>query len=255
VEARLTEAFAEQNGIAHSACINGTERVGIWAPTVGEENGRRLGLEFVNLLREPQESFGQSIGHSFIKRNADAAWEAQPKAFNDEGAPTPEGPIFLTNFSFRLESPNRVITTIEGFRRFPFPLPDVDFTVTITDSLIIKEGQIHCDTSTHVDVDSNVIDFVLDLFLGGPLGIVRVLFRIGADIWDSSLAPNDERGGVGYSTLALFPKQIDLGDGFALVTTYSRNEVFPGFILAGGTLALASFAPEVFVSADLSAKR
>lgn len=255
VEARLTQAFAEQNGVAHAACIDGTERVGIWAPSVGEEKGRRLGLEFVNLLREPQESFGQSIGHSFIKRNADAGWEAQPKAYNDDGVPTPEGPVFLTNFSFRMESPNRVITTIEGFRRFPFPLPDLDFTVTITDILVIRDGQIHCDTSTHVDVESNLLDFLVDLFLGGPLGVVRVLFRIGADIWDSSLAPEDDRGGVGKSLLALFPQRIDLGNGFALATSYSRIEVFSGFILAGGSLVLASFAPELLVSADLSIKR
>lgn len=237
LEEALTDAFAADDGIAHADCIDDSERVGIWVPAVGSESGRRAGLEFVNLLREPGETFGQSIGLALIRRNARAAWEAQPKAFNDDGDPSPDGPIFLTSFSFRLESPDRVVTTTGGFRRSGSILPDVDFTATTTDTLGIEQGEIHCDTTTDVDADFSVLGFLLELFLGGPLGAVRALFRIGADIWDSSLGPDDQQGGVGCSALALFPRQIALDDGTSIVTSYSRVGVFPTFILAGGTLS------------------
>lgn len=259
IEQRLTEAFTSQNGIAHATCINGTERIGIWAPSVGEENTRRLGLESFNLLREPGETFGQSISLSYIQRNARAAWEARPKAFNGDGEPTPEGPVFLTNFSFRLESPNRVVTTTEGFRRLDI-FPDIDFTATTTDTLRIvtgeeEAGHIHCDTSTHVDADFQVLGFLRNLFLGGPLGSVQALFQIGADIFDGSLGPENKQGGVGCSLLALFLERIELEEGRLLVFNYSRIEVFSGSILAGGTVSLALRGPRLLVTANLSARR
>lgn len=257
IEQKLTEAFASQNGIAHATCINGTERIGIWVPSVGEENARRLGLEFVNLLREPGELFGLSIAHSFIQRTVRAEWEARPKAFNDDGEPAPEGPVFLTNFSFRLESPNQVVTITEGFRRVDI-LGDVDFTAVTTDTLRIgieeeEADRIRCDTSTHIDADFQGLDFLLNLFLGGPLGLVRALFHIGADIFDGSLGPENDRGGVGCSLLALFPKRIQVDEEREFVFNYSRIEMFSSFILAGGTVSLALRAPVVRLSHNLPA--
>src|SRR4029453_7317848 len=57
VEAAVTEAFADEDGVAHSACVDGRESLGIWIPAVGDEAGRRLALEVVP-PRQSGEEFG-----------------------------------------------------------------------------------------------------------------------------------------------------------------------------------------------------
>ncbi len=239
-EQALREAFSEMNGEAHSTCIDGTERVGIWLPSVGEAGGRLAGLEFVNPPRRAGESFSQSISAPLIRRTARAEWDARPKAYNSDGDPDPTGPVFLTGFSFRMQPPDRVVTTTDGFRRISGPLPDVEFTASTIDTLDAEGGAPHCDSTTEVDADFDELSFLLELFLGGPLGVVRSLFRMGADIWDSTIDPG-QQGGVGCGALALFPARINLDAGISAELDYRRVEVTrAGAMLAGGTIEVSS---------------
>jgi hypothetical protein len=239
LEQALTDAFADEDGIAHSACLAGDESIGVWAPSRGEETARRASLDLLPPIKSG-ESFGQVVERDLIKRKVRESWDAQPKAFNDDGEADSEGPNFLTSLSYRMEAPNRVITTTEGFRRTPDPFPNIEFTATTTDTLDTEAGVLHCDTTTDVDADLDVAQLLLELFTAGPLGVVRGLFRIASDIWDSSLGPDVQQGGVGCSVLALFPTRISLGGGFFAQITYTRVETAPGgFILAGGTQSVS----------------
>jgi hypothetical protein len=240
LERALTDAFAEENAIAHSRCIGDNESVGIWVPRIGEEEGRVASLDLLP-PRRSGESFGQVVEKNLIKRKVREDWDARPKAYNDEGEPDTDGPVFLTNLSYRMEDPDRVITTTDGFRKAPGLLPDIDFTVTTVDILGTEAGALHCDTTTDVDVDLDVFELLVELFIGGPLGAVRGLFRIASDIWDGSLKPEVDHGGVGCSILALFPSRIDLGDGVGAEASFSRVEAARGgFILAGGSLNIST---------------
>jgi hypothetical protein len=240
VEAAVTEAFADEDGVAHSACVDGRESLGIWIPAVGDEAGRRLALEVVP-PRQSGEEFGLVVGRELIKRQVRRDWEARPKAVDDEGEPDTTGPVFLTNLAYRMEEPHRVVTTVEGFRRTSVLGGDVnlDFTVTITDDLDVEGGQPHCDTTIDVDTDLDILGVLTELFLGGPLGAVRSLVRVGAKIWEDSLAPDQPNGGVGCSSLALLPTRISLDDETSIALSYSRIEAAAGqFILAGGSLSI-----------------
>jgi len=239
VEEAITEAFADEDGVAHAACVDGHESLGVWIPAVGEEAGRRLSLELVP-PRGSSEEFGLVVERELIKRQVRRDWDARPKAVDDEGEPDTAGPIFLTNLTYRMEEPHRVVTTVEGFRRTSVVVGEVnlDFTVTITDDLDVEHGQPHCDTTIDVDADLDILGVVTELFLGGPLGVVRSLVRVGAKIWEDSLAPDHQDGGVGCSALALLPTRIALDDETAVVLSYSRVETAAGqFIVAGGSLS------------------
>lgn len=236
LEEALREAFADMDGEAHSDCIGGTERVGLWLPSRGGEEGRRAGLEFVNPPVRAGETFGQSLSAPLIRRTARADWDARPKGYDGDGNPADSGPVFLTGFSFQMEPPDRVVTTAEGFRRISAPLlPDVDFKAITTDILDTENDRPHCTSTTEVDAVFDELSFLLELFLG-PLGVVRNLFRIAADIWDSSLDPGAQ-GGVGCGALALLPTHITVDEENDVTLKYSRIEVTrAGDMLAGGTV-------------------
>src|SRR4030095_6106559 len=116
VEAAVPEALADEDGVAHSACVDGRESLGIWIPAVGDEAGRRLALEVVP-PRQSGEEFGLVVGRELIKRQVRRDWEARPKAVDDEGEPDTTGPVFLPNPAYRVEKPHRVVTTVEGVGR------------------------------------------------------------------------------------------------------------------------------------------
>jgi hypothetical protein len=73
VEKAVTEAFADEDGVAQSPCVDGLESLGVWIPPVGEEAGRRLALELLP-PRESNESFGIVVGRELIKRQVRRDW-------------------------------------------------------------------------------------------------------------------------------------------------------------------------------------
>lgn len=258
-EERLTDYFASERGLVRSYCVDGTEKIGIWIPPFvaalehaqDRETSLRAGLEDVDLQRQPGESFGLAILRSgYIGDAVHAAWAAQPKILNNKGEPDPDGSVVLRHLSYQREGDNRVVTEIKGFKRMPSMIPDLDFTVNITDTVQVGTGEdagrLVCDSSTDFDVDTDggTIDFLnhlaVNLFLG-PLGIAHTLFPFAADIFDDPLAPAVERSGVGCSMMALFPSRLDLDDDGeqALVFSYSRLQVGQGnSIRAGGSVSV-----------------
>jgi hypothetical protein len=241
LEEELTDLFADVNGIAHADCRDGTERIGVWAPAIGSEAGRREGLEFVNLAGRGNGAFGISLNRDFINRRIRAANEAMVRAFDMDGNPNEEGPIFLSNgASGHFVSPSTIVTTVEGFRRLG-PL-DVGFVVTIADTFRIagagggeRPGTVTVDTSVDFESDFLELEVIVGFALSRVLGALLAAFRFGLDaVVDGEIGASPLAGlGIGRALLPLFLADLTLRSG-GLEFTYDRVEVFPGFILAGG---------------------
>jgi hypothetical protein len=224
-------------------CINGTQRIGVWLrPAVNEQDNqaRNRGLERLNIIGAG-ERLAFFLNSALIRRQALDAWNTAPKRRNGDGAPDPSGPVHLTGFSVRFESPNRVVTRIDGFDERPWP--DVDFRLTITDTLSLSGGQVRCDSQQDLDVDTSWLNFLTGMFLVllPPLGIVFLVERI---IVGSEDAPNRDAG-AGCSAAASIPREILILAGLKLVISYSRLEVSSGGIFAGGNFDVIPRSPEV----------
>ena len=134
VEEAVTEAFADQDGVAHSACVDGLESLGVWIPAVG---ARRPADDWPWSSCHPESrtrASGLSLGESSSSARCAATGRPGPR-LDDQGEPNTAGPIFLTNLTYRMEEPSRVVTTVEGFRRSGGLLGDIEFTATVTDDL------------------------------------------------------------------------------------------------------------------------
>ena len=103
----------------------------------------------------PGETLTFFINSALIRRQALDGWNAAPKRLNGSGAPDPDGPIHLTGFSVSFESPNRVVTRVDGFDERPWP--DVDFRLTTTDTLSLSGGQVQCTSEPDLDVDTRAV--------------------------------------------------------------------------------------------------
>ncbi|MEU9777266.1 hypothetical protein [Streptomyces sp. NPDC047968] len=234
VEAAVTDAFEKENGISQAGCFGEEERIGIWLPVRGESGGRELGLEAVSPPRKPGEVFGVTVSAGLIRGKVRSEWSGRPKAYSDKGEPNESGPIFLTGLTFRMEEPNVVVTEIEGFRR---GFVDTDFTVKTTDFVEIDSGKPSCVSSTDIDVDFDILSFLLELGTAGLYGIARGLFRIGAQ-WKVAASETGDVGGVGCALLDLLCIELELPNGGTFGLAYQRIEVTSaGHVLAGGRVS------------------
>src|SRR6266567_3028737 len=236
----------DPNADVLSACVNGTQRIGIWLrPFVSDQDNqaRDRGLQRLNIIGA-SETLAFFINSALIRRQALDAWNAAPKRLNGDGNPDSNGPIHLTGFSLSFESPNRVVTRIDGFDERPWP--DVDFHLTITDTLSLSGGQVHCNSQRDLDVDTSWLNFLTGLFLIvlPPLGVVFLVERI---IVGSVDAP-DLNAGPGCSAAAQIPHEILIPGGQKVVASYSRLEVSEGGIFAGGTFMVIPRSPEVTIT-------
>jgi hypothetical protein len=105
----IRQALASNNADVRTACINGTQRIGVWLrPFVNDQDNqaRNRGLERLNIIGAG-ETLTFFINSALIRRQALDGWNAAPKRLNGSGAPDPDGPIHLTGFSVSFESPNR----------------------------------------------------------------------------------------------------------------------------------------------------
>jgi len=234
------------NADVRTACINGTQRIGIWLrPFVNAEDNRARdrGMAQLNLLG-PGETLTFFINASLIRRQAFDGWNAAPKRLNGDGRPNPDGPVHLTSFSLIFESPDKVITKIGGFDERPWP--DVSFTLTITDTLSAVNSDLHCDSVRDLDVDTSWINFLTGVFLLllPPLGIVFLVERL---IIASRDAP-DVDAGAGCGALGLIPKEILIPGGQKVVAFYNRADVSNAGIFAGGSVEIMPRSPEVTIS-------
>jgi hypothetical protein len=229
-----------------TACINNSQRVGVWLRPVvnGEDNqARDRGLERLNIIGSG-EILAFFINSAFIRRQAFDSWNAAPKRRNGDGDPDEDGPVHLTSFSVSFEGPNKVVTRIEGFDERPWP--DVDFVLTTTDTLSVASGQVRCDSERDLDVDTSWLNFLTGLFLLvlPPLGIVFLVQRI---IVGSRDAP-DLDAGAGGAVPAMIPQEILIPAGKKVVASYTRLDVFPGAIVAGGFFDVVDRTPEVTIT-------
>lgn len=236
----------DPNADVRTACVNGTQRVGIWLrPFVSNQDNqaRDRGLQRLNIIGT-DETLAFFINSALIRRQALDGWNSAPKRLNGDGNPDSNGPIHLTGFSLNFESPNRVVTRIDGFDERPWP--DVDFHLTITDTLSLSGGQVHCNSLRDLNVDTSWLNFLTGLFLIvlPPLGIVFLVERI---IVGSADAPN-LNAGAGCSAAAQIPREILIPGGQKVVSSYSRLEVSEGGIFAGGTFAVIPRSPEVTIT-------
>jgi hypothetical protein len=234
------------NADVRTACVNNSQRIGIWLrPFVNDQDNqaRNRGLERVNIIGTG-ETLAFFINSALIRRQAFDSWNAAPKRLNGDGDPDPNGPVHLTGFSVNFEGPNRVVTRVEGFDERPWP--DVDFLLTTTDTLSPSGGQARCDSQRDLDVDTSWLNFLTGLFLIAlpPLGIVFLVQRI---IIASRDAP-DVNAGAGCGVPAMIPQEILIPDGLKVVASYTRLEVFPGAIVAGGSFNVIPRSPEVTIT-------
>src|SRR6516162_6687620 len=207
-------------------CQNQSERIGLWfRPVVNPDDNaaRDRGLQRLSLL-QVGEAVVFFINSSLIYRTAFDAWNQQPRRLNGDGNPDPNGPIHLTSFSLSFESPNRVVTRIGGFDERPWP--DVDFTVSITDTLALSAGGVRCDSVTTLDADTSWLNFLTGLFLivFPPLGAVFLVERI---IVGSADAPQLGEG-PGCNAAALIFREVMIPRGLKVVFSYQRLNVGSG---------------------------
>ena len=234
------------NADVRTACINGTQRIGVWLrPSVSETDNqaRNRGLERLTILNAG-ESLTFFISATLIRRQALEGWNAAPKRLNHDGQADPNGPIHLTGFALDFEFPNRVVTRVDGFDESPWP--DVSFRLTTTDTLSLSGDAVQCASKADLDVDTSWLNFLTGLFLLvlPPLGAVFLVERIIISTVD---AP-DAGAGAGCGAAAMIPKEILLPGGQKLVMSYSRAEVSGGGIFAGGSFVVAARAPEAFIN-------
>lgn len=247
----------DPNADVRTACINGTQRIGIWLrPFVTDQDNqaRNRGLERLNII-STDETLAFFLNSTLIRRQALDGWNAAPKRLNGDGDPDPNGPVHLTGFSVGFESPNRVVTRVDGFDERPWP--DVDFRLTTTDTLSLsgeEVPQVLCNSQRNLDVDTSWLNFLTGLFLIvlPPLGVVFLVERI---IIASKDAP-DINAGAGCGAAAMIPQEILIPDGLKVVAFYSRLEVSISGIFAGGSFETISRSPEVtiFGASQISVK-
>lgn len=241
------------NADVRTICLNGTQRIGIWLlqSTSGADNqARNRGLERLNTLRSG-ETFAFFVNSALVRRQATAAWNSAPKRLNGNGQPDSNGPIHLTSFSISFQGPNRVVTRVGGFDERPWP--DVDFTITTTDTLSISVGQIQCESVPDLDVDTSWLNALTVLFVAlgtilSPVLLLPAAVFVTELIIISSVDTPDADAGAGCAAAALLPREILIPEGLKVVCIYNRVEVSTGGIFAGGSYLVIPRAPSVAIN-------
>ena len=189
LNAQLISAVKEAidpNADVRSACVNGSQHVGIWlrpAINTADSQARDRGLNGLSIIG-PGETLAFFVNSALIRRQALDGWNKQAKRVDGNGNADPNGPVHLTGFSVGFQSPNRIVTSITGFDERPWP--DVDFTLIATDTFSVSGGQVHVDSTRKLDVDTSWLIFLTGLFLL----VMPVLFTLFFGfVFGSMLAP------------------------------------------------------------------
>lgn len=234
------------NADVRTACINQKQCIAVWLrPALNSRDSaaRDNGLAQLDLLA-PRETLVFFINSSLIRRLAFDAWNKQPRRIDGDGNEDPNGPVHLTGFSVDLESPNKVVTRIDGFDERPWP--DVNFQLKITDTLEATDSGLNCPSERNLDVDTSWLNFLTVIFSLAlpPLGLVFLIERI---IVGRKEAPDGEAG-AGCAALNMIPTKILIPGGQKVHATYRRVDVSSGGIFAGGFVEIIPRSPEVTIS-------
>jgi hypothetical protein len=215
--------------------------VGIWvrpSASASDSVARDRGIAGLNLVRpEPpdRETFGLFISSNTILRGAIEAWNQwnQPDRYDlvdSELVPNPDGAVHLTGFDVSFESPNHIVTRISGFDEDP--IPDVDFQITITDSLSAYGGQVHCNSQPNLVTDTSILGTILAAFLTlitvsvpflPGLILKGLVLRVGSAFVGGSIG--GVPGGVGCTVASNLPNQIMIRGGKKITFLYTRVAV------------------------------
>jgi len=234
------------NADVRTTCLSGTQRIGIWfRPFVNEQSNqaRNRGLRGLNIIGS-NETFAVFVNSAMIRSRALEVWNAMPKRLDGDGKPDAGGPVHLTGFSLAFEAPDKVVTRVDGFDERPWP--DVDFRLTLTDTLSASGGQLNCESASDLDVDTSWLNFLTGVFLFAfpPLGIVFLVERIII----AGIDDPDAGSGAGCSAAALIPKEVLISGGLKVVAIYNRAQAGAGGIFAGGAFLVVPRTPEVRIS-------
>jgi hypothetical protein len=258
---RLLEALHERFGPTadiRTQCLAGSDHIGIWLRQPSSDldaQARDRGVERLDLLGD-QEAFGLFISSSIIRASAREAFDRLPKRYDldDDLIESSDGPIHLTNLFVTLESPNRVVTHIDGFDEDSDP--DLTFHATIADSLSAGGGVVNCATEPNLEIDADPfgtflaallsaltigVPFLPGLFLRGQLGRL-----IGGIVQPSG----PDFGGVGCAIANNLPREVMISGGQKVVFFYTRVAVNELGIFSAGIVFVVPRTPAIVVRGD-----
>lgn len=214
------------------ACVNKVLTVVVWSSVNNDpciQKARARGLAQLHLTSEGK-NFGFFLNRTLIVQQALRAFSIAPKQLSaGNGAPSPFGAIHLTGLTVDFEGPNKIKTKITGYDERPWP--DVDFTLTITDTLLTRH---QCATTSNVTTDGSWKAVLSALLLGYlstimPLLLPLTFFVLFNDLDALINRPDGSgEGGVGCRALDLVPAEIPLPDRKKLVPTYLEPRVTSG---------------------------
>ncbi len=243
----ITAAYGANTDIRYSGSSN-VGRIGIWfraSLSDEDDQARDRGLQAVNILNG-SESFAIFINSSYIKVEANKAWQEMPKVLNKDMKPDSSGPIHLTSLSVTFQSPDTIITKLSGFDERPWP--DVDFVFTIKDIFDVSSAEISVDTNNDLDIDTSWLNALTGIFLivFPPLGLAFLTENIIVRVFEGE--QDYDEGGVGKKIASTLPKEIMIEGGKKIIFLYSRLNISVGGIFGGGAALPVDRSPSLAIN-------
>ncbi len=252
IQDQIQAAFSGAD-VRGPVCSSGTDRIGIWyAPTSSTfaSDARNRGLAQLS-IHEDGQAFTAFINGSTLRTQALREIRSRGFQFDHSGNPDPDGPVIINGIRLSYkETSNQVVLTVNGYDTSFWP--DVDFQITITDTLSVASGKIHCVTDTDISVDRTFLHIltILTTILAAAIPglFVIPLTLLEADIVIGALdAPASGTGGVGKIAAQRFPGIIFLPEGRKMQFYYNAIRVTTGGIIAGGDFSIDAREPRVTI--------
>lgn len=250
---------------------DGTLRIGLWIDVAANDEERQIKSDSLGSLNlfEDSETIGLFLKNSFVRRFAQAEFNLMPKRIDEYGRLNhTSGPVHLESLSVRTVLPNQIITEIRGYDDRPWP--DIDFKVTITDTLEVSEpGSVRCGTNTsqirtiacsssskvHVSEFDKVVAVILGLLTLPAAPIAAYLFSQLAEAASGNV---DIDGGLGCALANFANRPIPLpalatdNQRSQIVTSFTRREITNVGVFAHGTWQLCQRFPRLIISGPRS---
>jgi hypothetical protein len=241
---------------------------GVWvSPGSATEESLQDGLAALDLFGDEPTlatAFALFLSGAYIKRQTRVQWDAKGKRFNAKGKADENGSVHLTGLQVRIESPTdrdeilrvtgRVVSTLTGYDDRTFP--DVNFTITIVDGLLVDEnstdGRIECRTESDLDIHNDFfyVATIASALLGGILGGIMTLIFGAQAILTGERDLDREEGAAGCALAAGLPLQILIPKSFGiekLEFSYESVSTTQVGLFAGGRWNIAARTPAVSI--------
>jgi hypothetical protein len=233
---------------------NDATSIGVWLYGVPAQHDQMLkALHDLDFIKS-DEMFAFMFPSAGIRIQAQETFAASaPNIYSSGGELDANGPIHLTGISVEFApETSSVATVITGFDTTPWP--DVPFTLTLTDSLSLKDDAISDVATSKLVADTSWMSAV-EVFVTALLGSVwpplaalsYAFFSVEEVVIATSGAPSNLTG-VGHAVAAGLPVQLPIPGGLDLCFAYTRCEVGAGGLLAGGALYTQQRSPKVVIA-------